>query len=186
MKLILDPGSVESYQRFLAIKRLPVYRINGREAWFPDEYAEAVGLRVGRRKSCQYEPLSSLFDYQRDIARLAIQKRKFSVFAQCGLGKSLILLEFARQAAEALKKNQCVLIVSPLMVVPQTIAEADQKRRAGVSQRLDSVGGVLLDRHSRDRHAERQRRSRRRRHEAYLPATTRRDRSSRAALQQRR
>jgi hypothetical protein len=33
--------------------------------------------------------------------RLAIRKRKFAVFADCGLGKTLILLEFARHAAAA-------------------------------------------------------------------------------------
>ena len=46
----------------------------------------------------EYVPIPGLFDYQRDIAALAIRKRKFAVFADCGLGKTLILLEFARHA----------------------------------------------------------------------------------------
>jgi superfamily II DNA or RNA helicase len=126
MKLVLDPNSVESYRQFLAVKRLPVYHVAGRIAWFPDEYASELGIKVKRRKSTGYTPLDSLFDYQRDIARLAIQKQRFAVFAQCGLGKSLILLEFARHAAKQLSGNRCVLIVSPLMVVKQTMHEAER------------------------------------------------------------
>lgn len=42
----------------------------------------------------------------------------------CGLGKTLILLEYARAVADRLPAGRCVLIVSPLMVVPQTLSEA--------------------------------------------------------------
>ena len=69
----------------------------------------------------EYVPIRGLFDYQRDIAALAIQKRKFAVFAECGLGKTLILSEFARHAAQHIADGRCVLIVSPLMVVSQTL-----------------------------------------------------------------
>lgn len=126
MRLTLDPNSVESYRQFLAVKRLPVYHIAGRMAWFPDEYASELGIRVRKRKATHYRPLDALFDYQRDIAQLAIQKQRFAVFAQCGLGKSLILLEFARHASDVLPNDRKVLIVSPLMVIPQTIGEAQR------------------------------------------------------------
>jgi hypothetical protein len=42
----------------------------------------------------------------------------------CGYGKSLILLEFARHAAKLIPPDRCILIVSPLMVISQTLAEA--------------------------------------------------------------
>jgi SNF2 family DNA or RNA helicase len=57
---------------------------------------------------------------------MAIEKGKFAVFADCGLGKTFILTEFARHALNALPKHKRVLIVSPLMVVGQTIAESDK------------------------------------------------------------
>lgn len=142
MKITLDPNSVDSYRQFLAVKRLPVYHIAGRMAWFPDEYAAELGLAPSVSQTVDYDPLPAMFDYQRDIARLAIQKRRFAVFAQCGLGKSLILLEFARHAAEALDGKRCVLIVSPLMVVKQTIAEA--KRFYGDSLPIEQVSSSGL------------------------------------------
>ena len=124
MKITLDPSSIEDYQRFLTVKSLPQFRFKGRTAIFPDEYASMVGEQKRKHKNAEYHPWPGLFDYQRDIADMAIRKGRFSVFADCGLGKTLILLEFARHVANVIPDGQCVLIVSPLMVVRQTMAEA--------------------------------------------------------------
>ena len=124
MQLTLDPSSAADYATFLKAKRLPVYRVIGRSIWFPDEYADRLGITPPTLATADYQPRPWLFDYQRDIAKLAIRKGKFAVFADCGLGKTGILLEFARHAADVLPKGKAVLIVSPLMVVRQTAAEA--------------------------------------------------------------
>jgi hypothetical protein len=124
MRLTLDPQSLADYQRFLAIKRLPVYAFEGRTAVVPNEYADRLGCDVRPRdESAVYAPHSQLFDYQRDITKIAIEKRRFCIFADCGLGKTLIFLEFAKYVSEVLPERQAVLIVSPLMVVKQTLAE---------------------------------------------------------------
>jgi len=122
MELVLNPNDIADYERFLAIKRLPKWSIRGCVAWFPDEYADAIGVAVPKAKKQTYRPSPFLFDYQRDISRMAINKRKMAVFLECGLGKTAVLLEFARHAAKSSGKP--VLITSPLMVIPQTIAEA--------------------------------------------------------------
>jgi superfamily II DNA or RNA helicase len=119
----LNLNSIDDYQLFLRIKQLPTYSITGRVASFPDEYADRLGIAGESAAPAKYNPLPGLFDYQQEISRIAIQKQRFAVFADCGLGKTLMLAEFARHAAKVLPKGQCVLIVSPLMVVPQTIAE---------------------------------------------------------------
>lgn len=121
-----NPADVASYRKFLAIKQLPQYRISGRTAWLPDEYASLIGAAPATQAAVEPTLHPALFDYQRDIARLAIRKQKFAVFADCGLGKTMILLEFARHAAaQVANRHGCrVLIVSPLMVIEQTIAEA--------------------------------------------------------------
>jgi superfamily II DNA or RNA helicase len=121
MIINLDLNSVESYQLFLKIKSLPTYRFVGRTAEVPDEYAARLGMDVERAADREYRPIAGLFDYQRDIARIAIEKRKYAVFADCGLGKTLIMLEFAKHASKALFGRKRVLIISPLMVIPQTI-----------------------------------------------------------------
>lgn len=137
MQIVLNPNSIEDYRKFLAIKRLPIYSIRGREAWFPDEYATLVGLPKQERAPVAYDPSSFLFDYQRDIAKIAIRKRKFAVFADCGLGKTLIFLEFAKTAQAALGNRRGTLIVSPLMVVSQTMEEC--RRFYGDSLPIEQV-----------------------------------------------
>lgn len=124
MQITLDPNNIDDYRKFLAIKELPRFSFTGRTAEFPDHYADRIGIRVKRAKSSKYEPIDGLFDYQRDIARMAIEKQKFCIFADCGLGKTLIMLEFARHASRCLPKGEAVLFVSPLMVVKQTMQEA--------------------------------------------------------------
>jgi len=123
MKLLFDSSSIDDYRKFIKLKSVPQYHWVGRQAIVPDEYAHV--LDGGRIQSADvnYRPSKFLFDYQRDISKLAIKKRKFAVFAECGLGKTLILLEFANHVAKLGKK---VLIVSPLMVVSQTIEEASR------------------------------------------------------------
>ena len=121
-----DVTSIADYQRFLQVKLLPRYRVRGRQAEFPDEYADRLGVDVEPVRSGRYDPVLGLFDYQRDIVRMAIDKRKFAIFAECGLGKTLMELEYARHVASQLPDGQCVLIVAPLMVVRQTIEEAEK------------------------------------------------------------
>lgn len=119
----LNVGSVTDYARFLAIKELPKYRFVGSTAFIPSEYASRVGVDATEIEAKPYRPIKRLFDYQQGISALAITKKKYAVFADCGLGKTLILLEYVRHVEKQLPGNRCVLIVSPLMVIEQTIAE---------------------------------------------------------------
>lgn len=123
--IAIDTGSIADYELFLKIKQLPRYRIGGGFAEYPDEYASLLGLAPVAEDTQTFKPSRFLFDYQRDIAAKAIRKRKYAVFADCGLGKTLILADFARHVAKT-HPGRRVLIVSPLMVVAQTIAEVEK------------------------------------------------------------
>jgi len=124
MIIPLDIRRIEDYRTFLKVKVLPKYAIRGGFAEFPDEYASAVGIAQRTEDEVrEYRPTDGLFDYQRDIAALAIKKQKFAVFADCGLGKTRIMFEFARHAKGVLGKKRGVLIVCPAMVAHQTINE---------------------------------------------------------------
>lgn len=126
MRIALNTSSVEDYEKFLRIKSLPKYRIFGGFAEFPDEYATRIGVAEPSEASgIEYQPSDGLFDYQEAIARMAIDKRKFAVFADCGLGKTRIMFEFAHHARRMIGRKN-VLIVSPAMVIPQTIQEAQR------------------------------------------------------------
>lgn len=119
-----DSNSVESYHQFLAVRSLPQYRIAGSKAIVPDEYASLLGLVPERKIDSEYVPSEFMFDYQRDITRLAIKKKKFAIFADCGLGKWLMICEYARHAMVATGKR--VLIVMPLLCVQQQIQETEK------------------------------------------------------------
>jgi hypothetical protein len=125
MEILLDPSSVDSYATFLAVKRLPVYRIQGRLAWFPDEYAESLGLAPRSENVVEYNPSEFLFDYQEAVTRMALAKRKFAVFAECGLGKSLIYFEYIRAVMQAMQ-NKGTLLFTPAMVVEQMSEEYER------------------------------------------------------------
>jgi hypothetical protein len=124
MKTLLDTANIEDYRLFLRVKKLPKYRFAGRVAEFPDEYSHLLGMdKALRRDNGVYTPPGWMYDYQGHITALAIRKRKFACFLECGLGKTHIMLEFARHAAAQIGDRKA-LIVSPLMVVRQTLGEA--------------------------------------------------------------
>ena len=114
----------DGYRTFLKVKSLPRYKFVGHTAIIPQEYAKEFGVRK-KAPIAKFTPSDFLFDYQRDIARTAVEKQKYSVFAECGLGKTLIMLEYARHVRSVIKKKK-TLIVSPLMVVGQTLEECEK------------------------------------------------------------
>lgn len=64
---------------------------------------------------------NNLFDFQKYIVKIALKHGKFAIFADCGLGKTLMQLEWANQVNK--HTNKPVLILAPLAVVKQTIRE---------------------------------------------------------------
>lgn len=70
-------------------------------------------------------PLSALlFPFQRDIARWALRRGRAAIWADCGLGKGWMAIEWARVVA-----NECgmpVLILAPLAVAQQFKREGDK------------------------------------------------------------
>jgi superfamily II DNA or RNA helicase len=67
---------------------------------------------------------ADLYDFQRDIVEFATRKGRSAIFAECGLGKTPMQLEWARQITEHTGGN--VLILTPLAVAAQTVREGDK------------------------------------------------------------
>jgi superfamily II DNA or RNA helicase len=96
----------------------------------------------------------SLFPFQRFIVKRALKAGKYAIFADCGLGKTLMQLTFAEKVAE--HTNKPVLILAPLAVKGQTLNEA---KRFGIDttniviqnyEQLDNIdcsifAGIVLD-----------------------------------------
>lgn len=67
---------------------------------------------------------SNLFDFQKFIVKRALKAGKYAIFADCGLGKTLMQLEWAYQVQK--HTNKPVLILMPLAVKGQTMQEAEK------------------------------------------------------------
>jgi DNA modification methylase len=65
------------------------------------------------------EPHESLFDFQRDIVKWSLRLGRSAIFADCGMGKTRMQLEWSRQIPGD------VLILAPLAVAFQTVREGD-------------------------------------------------------------
>lgn len=120
--------SSETYQDFLICKTIPRYDIqrNGR-GWlveYPAEYADRFGQEPQTETpEMPLEVSEFLFDRQRVAVHVCWHKKRYALFWDAGLGKTLVFLELARQLTAIGKK---CLIVSPLNVIPQTMEAADE------------------------------------------------------------
>lgn len=67
---------------------------------------------------------TNLFDFQKFIVKRALKAGKYAIFADCGLGKTLMQLEWAYQVQK--HTNKPVLILMPLAVKGQTLQESEK------------------------------------------------------------
>jgi DNA modification methylase len=67
---------------------------------------------------------NNMFDFQKFIVKRALKAGKYAIFADCGLGKTLMQLEWANQVCKETKSK--VLILAPLAVVGQTKQEGSK------------------------------------------------------------
>lgn len=65
-----------------------------------------------------------LFDFQKFCVKRALEAGRFALFEDCGLGKTIQQLEWAKQII--LKCNVSVLVLAPLAVIGQTIKEGQK------------------------------------------------------------
>lgn len=96
------------------------------KAWSKEELDYKKFIESKQIKSIQAgfeasEVNSMLFDYQKDIVKWACRKGKAAIFADCGMGKTPMQLEWARQVH--IKTNKPILILAPLAVSKQTQME---------------------------------------------------------------
>lgn len=65
-----------------------------------------------------------LFDFQRELVCWSVHKGRAALFADCGMGKTIMQLVYAQNIVE--KTNGRVITFTPLAVGPQTIREAEK------------------------------------------------------------
>ncbi len=95
---------MDQYKEFLDAKR---FRI------------EDAGFRLPRNGLNE-----NLMEFQKDMVLWALRRGRAALFAECGLGKTICQLEWGRIIAE--KTRGAVLLLAPLAVAQQTLAESEK------------------------------------------------------------
>jgi hypothetical protein len=80
---------------------------------------------------------AELFDFQKHLTTWALNRGRGAIFADCGLGKTPMQLEWANQIVR--KTNGNVLILTPLAVSHQTVLEGE---KFGIECRRSKSGEV--------------------------------------------
>ena len=127
MRVRFDRFDAKAYDLFLRTKKLPeqqtdydmvkgVYTISA-----PARFAEMIGVKVPRVDRNLLPFPKELFDRQRDTVVTALKAKRYAVWWDCGLGKTLTFLEWLRQATNLTKGRG--LILSPKPIIWQTTEE---------------------------------------------------------------
>jgi len=117
-----------AYELFLRCKTLPESQVEFDEErstyriTTPARFARLLGITDAPERNSNLALADHLFDYQRFIVETSLHAKRYAVFADCGLGKTAIFLEYARHVMA--RTGGRVLILSPLAVIPQTCEEA--------------------------------------------------------------
>lgn len=94
-----------------------------------NKYEEFIQSKYQEYKSSGFDAdirtfNENMFDWQKAITKWALKKGKCAIFADCGLGKTLLSLEWAKQVN--INTNKPVLILAPLAVSTQTVHEGEK------------------------------------------------------------
>lgn len=114
--------NLERYADLLTIRALPDYRFTAATEVLVDTADLALIGMNAPLVDQTIETAPHLFDYQEWIVRRAVTKERFCVFADTGLGKTAIQLEWARIVTQ--RHGGRTIILAPLNVCRQTVDEA--------------------------------------------------------------
>lgn len=129
MRIAFNQFDADSYSLFLKAKRLPEYRIKVQdpeqltyEISAPSRFAPLLGVPCPVSEQPDLPLPEFLFDDQRTIISMALLAKRFACWSDCGGGKTLIGLEYARQICN--RTGGRVLIVTLNEITSQWIDEA--------------------------------------------------------------
>lgn len=91
------------------------------------DYDQFIADKLRERMPHGFDPkpiTAPLFDWQKYVVGLALKAGRYALFEDCGLGKTLQQLEWARQVVD--HTGRPVIILTPLAVAAQTQAEASR------------------------------------------------------------
>ena len=129
MRIIDDSGSrwriqLESYDDLVTLRAAGEYEFidDTGSCWADPEALATVGVVESSAAAARWNVGAHLFDYQAWIVKRALERERFALFADTGLGKTAMQLDWAANVHH--HTGGRVIILAPLSVCRQTIAEA--------------------------------------------------------------
>lgn len=122
-----DRFAPADYDLFLKVKALPEYQVafnDSDESYTisaPSRFAGMLGVQVPNIRPNRLPLPSFFFDDQTAIVEMALKGKRFACWSDCGLGKTLIQLEFARQVIHATGGKALIFTLNE--IVQQTMDE---------------------------------------------------------------
>lgn len=125
---------LDDYATFLKLKRtVPAPEMELKYDWradtytvkMPSRYAAAMG--VDASAAGVHEPLTLaafLFDYQRHFMNVALERKRFALFWDCGLGKTPMSLEFCRNSMQQTGKRAMICTFN--LIIGEFLQQRDQ------------------------------------------------------------
>lgn len=92
-----------------------------------DRYGAYLHRKTHSRNDSGFDPVfmpDQSFDFQQSLIEWSVRKGRAALFADCGLGKTLMELAWAENVAR--HTGSRVLLLTPLAVSAQTIAEGEK------------------------------------------------------------
>lgn len=129
LQVLFDRFDLASYRRFLQIKALPESLVTfdpqteSYTVTAPARFAAMLGVERPATRE-EHPILPALFDDQRELVLLALEAKRFALWCQCGWGKTIAGLEWARQVQ--LRTGGRVLITTVNEIVSEWTREAER------------------------------------------------------------
>lgn len=118
IKIKINTNTSNGYKKFIKCKKLPKYFVKNNIIYTDKEsYNFVFSGKSDKKLTCNN---SDLFDYQEYITNIALNNKRYAVFADCGIGKTRIELKFADTI------NKKVLYLCPLSVMDDIQLEAER------------------------------------------------------------
>jgi superfamily II DNA or RNA helicase len=128
LQVTLDRFNLDDYAVFLRAKQLPEKRVefdpetDTYKVLAPERFAHILDATLKPPQALDGSLAGHLFDYQDWIVQTALEARRFAVWADTGLGKTAMFLEWAAQV----EREGGVLIFDPPRIIEQTLEQAQE------------------------------------------------------------
>lgn len=101
VRIKIDTKSVDGYDMFIKCKKLPIYQVVGNYI-VTDKKSYDYIFSENKNNCIDHSKHEIEFDYQRYVVKKALERERYAAFLDCGLGKTIIELLFAKDVINAL------------------------------------------------------------------------------------